>query len=48
MKKGDRSEQDKIDYILEDLRKEYNPLVMQIYGDCESLTLYDIEVLLYD
>lgn len=41
------SEQDQIDSILDGLPKEYNLFVMQMYGSRFSLSLCDVEELLY-
>ncbi|KAI5386410.1 hypothetical protein KIW84_072803 [Lathyrus oleraceus] len=41
------SEHDQIDFILNDLHEESNPLVMQMYDVHEPESLYDVKALLY-
>lgn len=39
--------QNQVNSILDDLSKEFDPFVMQMYGTSETQTLYNIEALLY-
>lgn len=41
------SEHDQIDFILNDLHEESNPLVIPMYDVHEPESLYDVEALLY-
>lgn len=41
------SGQDQIDYIIDYLLEEENPYIMQLYGNFDSITLYDVEALIY-
>lgn len=40
-------EQYQIDPILYDLPYDYNPFIMQMYGSTDSLSLCDVEAIIY-